>query len=355
MKKLTLLILSCATIAVFNSCSNDFDLVDNWRDIPVVFGLLNANNSTQYIRVEKAFLDESTSALVLAQEADSLYYSNISVKLEERDANGALQKEIPMTLVDANNEGFPKEDGVFATSPNYVFKTTEPLNEERRYGITINTGGDAGKTITLQEKDGQRSIGLIGEIGITKPTPNTPYIFEPGRRSDFKWRTKDGSGLESAAFYDVAMYIHYTEAQPGNPASAVSKTLEWVLSKNRRVENTNIQIIEVEGISFYQYMSQQLEPVGLELCRELIGFDFVVYAGGEDLYEYINRQAANTGITGTQPLVDYTNLSDGVGVLSTRYDQHLNDLGFNSFVHDELNTNELTSNLGFRGFGESCN
>ena len=71
---------------MFNSCSNDFDLVDTWKDIPIVYGLLNVNDSVQYIRVEKAFLDEETSALVIAQEPDSLYYGNISVELEERNS-----------------------------------------------------------------------------------------------------------------------------------------------------------------------------------------------------------------------------------------------------------------------------
>jgi len=37
MKQLTLLICSClAAITMFNSCSNDFELVDNWKDIPIV-------------------------------------------------------------------------------------------------------------------------------------------------------------------------------------------------------------------------------------------------------------------------------------------------------------------------------
>jgi len=354
MKKLTLLLSSCfAVIAMFNSCSNDFDLVDTWKDIPVVYGLLNANDSIQYIKIEKAFLDETTSALIVAQEPDSLYYSDISVKLEEQNSNGAVQREIPLDLVDANNEGFPKEEGIFATTPNYVFKTVEPLNEERRYNIVINTGGDSGKTITLEEKNGQRSIGLIGDIAVLKPTLNNPYLFEVGRKADFKWRLIDGSGEPNAAFYDVVMFIHYTERQQGN--APVNKVLEWTLSKNRSANDDNaIQTLEVEGVAFYQYMSQQLDPVGLDVCRELQGFDFAIYAGGEDLYEYINRQAANTGITGTQPLVDYTNLSEGIGILSTRYDKRLNGLSFRANVIDELIVNDLTRDLGFRDSGD-CN
>lgn len=356
MKRLTLLLGSCLTaLTMFNSCSNDFDLVDTWKDIPVVYGLLNVNDSIQYIKIEKAFLDANTSALVTAQEADSLYYSQISVDLEELDNSGAVEFKFPLTLVDANNEGFPKEEGVFATTPNYVFKTVEVLNPQRRYNIVINTGGDASQTITLQEKNGQRSIGLIGDFAITKPSQSTFFIFEPGRNSEFRWRSMDASGEENAAFYDVVMTINYTETQVGNPGSATNKSLEWVLRKNMpALEGNNTQEIAVGGTAFYQFLSQELEPVDL-LCRQLNSFDLTIYAGGEDLYEYINRQTANTGITGNQPLTDYTNLSDGIGILSTRYNKQAYDFQFNAFVYEELLLNDLTKDLGFLEDGDNCN
>lgn len=338
---------------MFNSCSNDFDLVDSWQDVPVVYGLLNVNDSIQYLKIEKAFLDANTSALVVAQEPDSLYYSNISVVLEEIN-DGAVEFTFPLELVDANDEGFPKEDGIFATTPNYVFKTTEPLNPQRRYNMVINTGGDTGKTITLQEKSGQRSIGLIGDFDITKPTQSTFFIFEPGRNSEFRWESTDDSGARNAAFYDVVMSINYTETQVGNPASATLKTLDWVLRKNMPALDANFQELPVDGTAFYQFLGQELDPADL-ICRQLNSFDLTIYAGGEDLYEYINRQAANTGITGTQPLVDYTNLSEGIGILSTRYNKQAYNFQFNAFVYEELLINDLTKDLGFLENGGTCN
>ena len=344
-----------AAITMFNSCSNDFDLVDTWKDIPIVYGLLNVNDSVQYIRVEKAFLDEETSALVIAQEPDSLYYGNISVELEERNSNDAVEFTFPMTLVDANLEGYQKPEGIFADSPNYVYKTTEPLNPESRYNVVI-TNGDTDKTVTLKERNGQRSVGLIGDFTMLTPnvTPTYRMKLEPGDNINFKWTSMDESGERNAAFYDVIFYINYFETERGNPASRTSKTVEWVLRRNMpAVEDASNQDFEVAATDFYRNLGQQLELNPL-VCRELGDADLVIYAGGRDLLEYINRQNANSGITGTQGFDDYTNLSEGLGIISTRFNKRVEGIQFNADVEEELLTNEFTFALGFADPGDTC-
>lgn len=354
MKRLTLWLCSCvAAVTMFNSCSNDFDLVDTWQDIPIIYGLLNVNDTAQYVKVEKAFLDANTSALLIAQEPDSLYYDNISVELEEINENGAVEFSFPLNLIDANLDGYEKPEGIFADTPNYVYKTTEILNPERRYNLVV-TNGETDKTITLQEKNGERSIGLIGDFTLTRPNPTGFFNFEPGRGSEFKWVSIDESGERNAKFYDVILYINYYEMEVNNPATRTEKTLEWVIRQNMTAIAANSQEFEVPGEDFYRYLGQQLESYPL-ICRELNDFDIVIYAGGDDLYQYINRQAANAGITGTQGFSDYTNLSDGLGVLSTRYNKRVDSLQFNSDVNDQLLINEFTSDLNFLEFGDTCN
>jgi len=339
---------------VFNSCSNDFDLVDNWKDIPIVYGLLNANDTAQYIRVEKAFLDEETSALLIAQEPDSLYYDNILVELQEINNNSAVEFTFPLTLVDANLEGYQKPEGVFADTPNYIYKTTEPLNPEHRYNVVV-TNGDTDKTVTLQERNGQRSVGLIGDfVTFNLETSAFRLKFEPGGTTNFSWNSTDVNGNEYVAFYDVVLYINYFEIERDNPGSRTEKTLEWVLRRSMpHKEDGFNQTFDVEATEFYRYIDQQLEPNPL-ICRELGDADLVIYAGGEDLLEYINREAANSGITGTQGFADYTNLSEGLGIISTRYDKRVENIQFNSNVNDELLINEFTSDLGFLDFGDTC-
>lgn len=40
----------------FASCETDFDINADWKDITVVYGALNQNDSIHYIRIQKLFL-----------------------------------------------------------------------------------------------------------------------------------------------------------------------------------------------------------------------------------------------------------------------------------------------------------
>src|SRR5947207_9325485 len=96
--------LSAAVIILsvfYASCSTDFNVTTTWKDITIVYGLLDASDTAQYIKVGKAFLDPSTSALTIAQNPDSLYYNDLTVVLED-NANGST---IQMEKVDGNLEG----------------------------------------------------------------------------------------------------------------------------------------------------------------------------------------------------------------------------------------------------------
>jgi hypothetical protein len=40
----------------FTSCETDFELNAEWKDITIVYGILNQNDTAHYIRIQKAFL-----------------------------------------------------------------------------------------------------------------------------------------------------------------------------------------------------------------------------------------------------------------------------------------------------------
>ena len=71
MKKIFLFIAVVTGGIFYSFCSNDIDLTSEWKDIPVVYGLLSKSDTANYIRVEKAFIDNEKSALDLAQIPDS--------------------------------------------------------------------------------------------------------------------------------------------------------------------------------------------------------------------------------------------------------------------------------------------
>src|SRR5437763_8212539 len=120
--------LSAAVIilsVLYASCSTDFNVTTTWKDITIVYGLLDASDTAQYIKVGKAFLDPSTNALTIAQNPDSLYYKELNVALYDNITGTTIQLE----KVDGNLEGLVKDTGIFANSPNTLYKTTQSLTQ----------------------------------------------------------------------------------------------------------------------------------------------------------------------------------------------------------------------------------
>ena len=58
----------------FNSCKTDIDVNAEYKDIPVVYGLINPTDTNHYIKINKAFLGNA-SAVDLAADANNFNYA----------------------------------------------------------------------------------------------------------------------------------------------------------------------------------------------------------------------------------------------------------------------------------------
>lgn len=105
-------------ITTFLSCSNDFELTEGAVDTPIVYGMISVGDTATYIRVERAFVDENTSALVLSKDPAQLYYNDITVKIRHIKTS----KDYTLKRVDGNLEGYQRDAGAFADAPNYLYK-----------------------------------------------------------------------------------------------------------------------------------------------------------------------------------------------------------------------------------------
>ena len=55
MKKLFLSLSVLACLAFFNACSTKVDLYADYKDIPIIYGLLDATIDTNYVKIVRAF------------------------------------------------------------------------------------------------------------------------------------------------------------------------------------------------------------------------------------------------------------------------------------------------------------
>lgn len=336
MKKWSLIILVALFVVSFQNCSNEFELTEDWKDITIVNGLLDASDTAQYIRIEKAFLDEKTNALILAQEADSFYYKNITVQLQELPKGGGSGQFYVLDRVDANLEGYPKIEGIFANSPNYVYKLKKPLVPSSKYRLIVSRD---------DEDDITAETAVIGSFDILSPNSQIKFRFQSDRAQSFTWNTD-----EDGKIYDLVLRINYTEAPITNPTNTTAKSLDWVIADNIRPDATSSLIVYelTDGADFYKFIQRNLDPIqGIE--RAIVDFDMIIYAGGEELLNYIDAGRATSGITSAETLPAYSNVSSGIGLFSTRYKEQKSGLGLVGSMRDSLKYGPYTSDLGFKG------
>lgn len=341
MKKWNLITLVVLFAVSFQNCSNEFELTEDWKAITIVNGLLDASDTAQYIRVEKAFLDKETSALILAQESDSLYYDDVTVQLQELPKGGGSGAFYILDRVDANLEGYQKEEGVFANSPNYIYKLKKPLVPSSKYRLIVSRDDD--DDITAETT-------VIGAFNILSPNAEFEFRLQSDRSQSFTWSTQEDGNAGDGVVYDLVLRINYTESPTGNPTNTTAKSLDWVISENIRPQagKTTITHELSDGADFYKFIQRNLDPIqGVE--RAIVDFDILIYAGGEELLNYVDAGRATSGITSAETLPAYSNISSGIGLFSTRYTQERNDLGLVGSMRDSLRYGPYTSNLGFRG------
>lgn len=323
-------------VLVFGACSTDFELEAPWKDIPVVYGFLNLQDTAHYIRVEKAFLEPGGNANSIAQIVDSLYYNpaQITVQLQRRSTG----QRFTLQRVDGNAEGYPRQSGPFAQAPNYLYKIR---------ASALNLVAEQDIRLIIERGNGLPSVIADATVlGPLTPRPNLPadpLNLDYTRTLVFLWDVP-----VSGAIFDIRMNIHYREEE--SAGNFVLKTLEWTLKRDIEkaiATETSLRFDQLKGEDFYRFVGSSLPNIG-NRRRIFDSVDIVYTAGGSALRELIRVEQANTGITSSQSIPVYTNLSEGRGVFSSRTQARRTGITLNGPSLDSLRFGIHTRQLNFQ-------
>lgn len=312
---------------LFTSCDNELIVTDTWKDIPVVWGLLSASDTAHYIRVEKAFLDPTTSALDIARIPDSLYYDDAQVTLR-RISSGQIYT---LTRVDGNLEGYPRDSGIFAESPNYLYKIRANLlnlvpGDEYEFMLVRNDHTDPVTARTI----------ILPKPVLRNPVPGATLGFKTNNQFLFRW-----NAIDQASLFDLILTIHYSERNAETGGLFLPKSFEWVIQRN--LEDVQRSI---DGSEFYSAIKANVKE-NFEATRIFDSLDISVWAGGSELGEFIKVVQANTDITSTQDIPNYTNLSEGIGIFSSRNLVRHTGFQITTQAMDSLRNGVITKKLNF--------
>jgi hypothetical protein len=335
MKLLKPLVLLLVLVMGWSACSTEVNLEAEWKDIPIVYGFLNVQDTAHYVRVQKAFLEPGGDAIQIAQNSDSIYYDDIAVSLENRTKGTSF----PLERVNGENEGYFKEEGLFANSPNILYKIDAVLADLEggdEVVLRIDRGDELppamAETIVLSEID---SVGSSPSNNINRWRYDQllPVVWRPG---------------PEAQIFDVRFIIHYREVTPGQMVEPVAKTVEWVVSRSvlRDDPDSAREKVDVSGEAFYAFLGSAIPPSEGEV-RLFDYINIVITGAGAEFRDFILVEQANTGITSAQNIPIFTNVEEGLGVFTSRYQLVRRGIRLGDEARDSLSNGIYTRDINF--------
>ncbi len=323
-----LLKLLCAIILIQTSCSTDVDLIAPYKEIPVVYGLLNTADSIQYIRINRAFLGEG-NAYVMAQSPDSFNYPDIlDVKIERIKGSSVLQS------INLSRDTVTLDPGIFATQNNIVYVTShDSIYQDSEYKLTI-TNKQTGAVITSQTPV------------VDKITVDYPPSFGTINFGDYSFPfTAKWYPATDGRIYDLTIRFYYNEWPALDPTQNTLKFADWHFAEVESTNPTTPLTIAINCEDFYRFVKSNVDEDNT-LRRAFNKLDFVFTVGADVLYTYSLVNQPPSGIA--QSIPDYTNINGGIGVFSSRFTQTIAGKQLDTQSSDSLKHGIYTGNLGFQ-------
>lgn len=350
MKKIIQSILLLASTSSIVACNEKLNIAAPYKNITVVYGLLNMADTAHYVRIQKAFMDENQSAIDMAQVADSSFYNALNVVVKEFTAAGSLVTTIPLAKVDLAKEGYPKETGAFFNTPNYAYKFKHPLNPSYNYRVVItntNTGNvDSATTNILNNNDPSKFGIREWKSGLYQ------LSFENIFRSNGKMdeTSFDADIPLGAGAVELLLRFNWTDS---NILTNVA-TKEFADFNNFDIVNnftpgvtTNVNFTTVNK-NLYDFLAGALgKPKDGNHYRYMDSCDMILYIAGVEYQRYRDLNANKGGLTANEIRPVYSNIKgkDVMGLFSTRTFTQKLQIPLTKATKDSITYNDITRGL----------
>ena len=279
MKK-TLFFLSFVTLLSLVSCSTDVDLYADGKDMPVIYGLLDAQADTNYIKITHAIKPDDNPLNAAADPLQNDYPGKLDVRLTEF-CNGDSLRQLILDTITIHN----KQEGLFYAPAQKLYYTATPLHQNtatKHYTYRL--------TIVLPDRTLVTDADMVGsdEFRITSGTADFSggYLKALGEL----WFLP----AENGGIYDVTMTFTFYERRTFT-SDTIKRSIEWPLGTYYASHLAH----DMDGDAFvvhyrHDYLYDELEKAlgddtlvpGLRRYITDRPITVTVQAGGEHLARY---------------------------------------------------------------------
>lgn len=307
MKRIPLIFLLLpALILLFNACKTDFDVTSDYKEIAIVYGVLNQKDNVHYLRVNKAFLGQG-NAVIYSQIPDSSSYGNdIEVFINELKGTQLIRK-ISFDTVTIHD----KDTGFFYFPDQLMYKASATLDSSMNYEMKVvnkKTGYEV-SSIT----------NLISGIRIVKPISGSKFI--DFKRSLTNTQSFEWESAKNGRRYQPTLRFYFFEV--GQNYDTTSRYIDWELSayKTERLTGGEKMFFYYQNEEFFRLCETKIPYTDTEkennLGRVVDHFELFLTAVGDEYSTYLDVNGPSTGLLLEKP--NYSNINNGIGMFSCRY------------------------------------
>jgi hypothetical protein len=291
-------IITILLLLAVMACDNSLEINAPYREIPVVYGFIDKNETVQYLRIQKVF---QNSIEIKANDAvkitDSLYLKNLLVQI-------IVNKD---TINCTRTNKIPKNAGLFANDSNYIYQT----NSYNWLGVGL-------AKVNLLIRD-----TVTGNIFTSSCNLIGDQIIKP-RNITISERTNNIFTFEflinkSANVIDAAVRLKYIEATINNPTNFTEKYLDYYVQSGYETANYEVDakvLKQVKSLDLLNNWRQFFAKQPTSVIRKYIGVEYVTWGAGQDFLKIQEMNKPN--ISFVQKRTDFTNIEGGLGIFGAR-------------------------------------
>jgi len=301
------LISSFIGIFIISSCNEEVDMIGDFEETAIVYGLLDKAETTHFIKITRAFIGPGNS-LEIAQIPDSSYFNQIDATITER-INGVETRV--WTLQDTIVENKETNGAFYApTQKLYYFTTTTsaPLNDNGLYTLNVSVNG------------GEFEIAGITELvsGINTTADGQSYRFDFVENPGVFQQKAISVNVGNSSIVNTTLEVFYKEFETG--VDTTLRSFKWNLGEYA-VTPQGSQSFTVVGRSFYELMKASVSSNSAIDKRQMYSVKIIVTGGAEDLYNYMSVNQPSSSLAQNKPT--FTNLTATndhkvIGIFSSR-------------------------------------
>ncbi len=297
------------------SCSTDFDINGEWKDITIVYGLLDQSEDTAFIKINKAFLGEG-DAMFMAQIQDSNEYQyKLEVRIDEYDTLNNFHRSFNLDTITVHDK---KPGDFYYPTQTLYYALIDTLYPDKEYRLFIRnpkTGNTfSGKTM------------LVRQARFEKPKPSLKTIdFTESGTSPMEW-----TSTYKGRIYQPMIRFHYKEVSASAPTDTIYQVVEWPFPayKSKYLNGNEDMGTTYSNPFFYDLLRSKI-PVDASKTRyigmknrgqhDFGAVEFVLTVGSDELSTYLDVYAPSQGIVQEKPgFTNITGSTEAFGIFSSR-------------------------------------